>query len=88
VPGIIRNLTGRKFCRSSRRVRCSSSAAIWIKTIPCRASSNAPTPPQKVYAADNATNHFAVIIQKNTGHQVKPESERAAIEWFVKWLKP
>jgi dienelactone hydrolase len=43
---------------------------------------------QKVYAADNATNHFAVIIQKNTGHQVRPESERAAIEWFVKWLKP
>jgi dienelactone hydrolase len=43
---------------------------------------------QKVYAADHATNHFAVIIQKNTGHQVKPESERAAIEWFVKWLKP
>ncbi|HEY1719049.1 MAG TPA: alpha/beta fold hydrolase [Verrucomicrobiae bacterium] len=43
---------------------------------------------RKVYAADNATNNFAVIIQKNTGHQVKPESERAAIEWFVKWLKP
>jgi dienelactone hydrolase len=43
---------------------------------------------QKIYAADNATDRFAVIIQKNTGHQVKPESERAAIEWFVKWLKP
>ncbi len=43
---------------------------------------------QKVYAADKAEDHFAVIIQKNTGHQVKPESERAAIEWFVKWLKP
>jgi dienelactone hydrolase len=43
---------------------------------------------QKVYAADNAENNFAVIIQKNTGHQVKPESERAAIAWFVKWLKP
>jgi dienelactone hydrolase len=43
---------------------------------------------QKVYAADNATNHFAVIIQKNTGHKVLPDSERAAIEWFVKWLKP
>jgi dienelactone hydrolase len=43
---------------------------------------------QKIYAADNATNNFAVIIQKKTGHQVKPESERAAIEWFVKWLKP
>ena len=39
---------------------------------------------QKVYAADHAINHFAVIIQKNTGHQVKPESEHAAIEWFVK----
>jgi predicted esterase len=43
---------------------------------------------QKIYAADNAINNFAVIIQKNTGHQVKPESERAAIEWFLKWLKP
>jgi dienelactone hydrolase len=43
---------------------------------------------EKIYAADNATNHFAVIIQKNTGHQVKPESERAAIDWFVRWLKP
>jgi hypothetical protein len=43
---------------------------------------------QKVYAADNATDRFAVIIQKNTGHQVKSESERAAIGWFVKWLKP
>jgi dienelactone hydrolase len=43
---------------------------------------------EKIYATDNATNHFAVIIQQNTGHQVKPESERAAIEWFVKWLKP
>jgi len=43
---------------------------------------------QKAYAADDATNCFSVIIQKNTGHAVKPESERAAIEWFVKWLKP
>jgi dienelactone hydrolase len=43
---------------------------------------------QKVYAAGHAEDRFAVIIQKNTGHQVKPESERAAIEWFVKWLKP
>ena len=43
---------------------------------------------EKIYATDNATNHFAVIIQKNTGHEVKPESERSAIDWFVKWLKP
>jgi dienelactone hydrolase len=43
---------------------------------------------QKVYAADHAADCFAAIIQKNSGHQVKPESERVAIEWFVKWLKP
>jgi len=43
---------------------------------------------QKIYTADDATNNFAVIIQKNSGHTVKPESERAAIDWFVKWLKP
>ena len=43
---------------------------------------------QKVYAAGHAADHFAVIIQKNAGHQVKPESERAAIDWFVRWLKP
>jgi len=42
----------------------------------------------QVYAAANAEDHFAVIIQQNTGHQVKPESERAAIDWFVRWLKP
>jgi len=43
---------------------------------------------ETIYTADNATNQFAVIIQKNTGHKVLPESERAAIDWFVKWLKP
>ncbi len=43
---------------------------------------------QTAYAADHAEDHFTFIIQQNTGHQVKPESERAAIDWFVKWLKP
>ena len=43
---------------------------------------------QKIYSVEDATNHFAVLIQKNTGHTVKPDSERAAIDWFVKWLKP
>ena len=43
---------------------------------------------QKTYTADHATNHFAVIIQKNTAHKVLPGSERAMIDWFVKWLKP
>jgi hypothetical protein len=25
---------------------------------------------------------------ENTGHRVKPESQRAAMDRFVKWLKP
>ena len=43
---------------------------------------------KQAYAAKGAENNFAVIIQKNTGHKVLPDSERAAIDWFVKWLKP
>ena len=30
----------------------------------------------------------AVAILENTDHKVLPESEKAAIDWFVKWLKP
>jgi dienelactone hydrolase len=43
---------------------------------------------QKAYHTVKADDHFVVRIQENTRHQVKPESERAAIDWFVKWLKP
>lgn len=43
---------------------------------------------QKVYHADGADDHLSVIIQQNAGHEVRPASERAAIDWFVKWLKP
>ena len=43
---------------------------------------------QAAYRADKAENHFAVRIEEKTGHQVRPDSERAAIAWFVKWLKP
>ncbi len=43
---------------------------------------------QIAYQSAQATNHLAVLIQKNTGHAVKPESERAAVAWFVKWLQP
>jgi dienelactone hydrolase len=42
----------------------------------------------KAYRAAGAEDHFSLRIQEKTGHQVKPESEQAAIEWFVKWLKP
>ena len=43
---------------------------------------------QKIYRADHAENHFGAIIQKNSGHLVKPASEQAMIDWFVRWLKP
>jgi len=43
---------------------------------------------RQVYRAKNASDRFVLSIQTNTGHQVKLESERAAIEWLVKWLKP
>lgn len=43
---------------------------------------------QKAYRRINAGDRFAVRIQEKTAHQVRPESERAAIEWFLKWLKP
>lgn len=43
---------------------------------------------QHAYGAAGAEARFAVRIQENTGHQVTSDSERAAIEWFVRWLKP
>jgi len=43
---------------------------------------------QAAYGAAKAEDHFAVRIQEKTGHKVTDESETAAIEWFVKWLKP
>lgn len=43
---------------------------------------------QSAYRAAGAADRFAVRIQENTGHQLTPDSERAAIEWLVRWLKP
>jgi len=43
---------------------------------------------KKAYAACHAEDRFTVIMQRNTGHKVLPESERAAIDWFVRWLRP
>jgi dienelactone hydrolase len=40
------------------------------------------------YHRAGADDRFALIIQEETAHQVKPESERATVAWFVKWLKP
>jgi dienelactone hydrolase len=43
---------------------------------------------RRAYHEAAAEDHLKVIIQEHTGHKVNPDSERAEIEWFVKWLKP
>jgi dienelactone hydrolase len=43
---------------------------------------------QQAYQQTGVPDRFQLRIQENTGHQVRPESERAAIDWLVKWLKP
>jgi predicted esterase len=40
------------------------------------------------YHAAGADDHLTVRIQDHTGHKVNPESEREAMDWFVKQLKP
>ena len=43
---------------------------------------------RRAYHEAGADDHLKVLIQEHTGHKVNPESEKEAIEWFVKWLKP
>ncbi len=40
------------------------------------------------YKSAGAEDRFVVRIQEHTGHKVNPDSQDAAIEWFVKWLQP
>ncbi|HSV12841.1 MAG TPA: acetylxylan esterase [Tepidisphaeraceae bacterium] len=40
------------------------------------------------YHAAGVEDHFAFSIEAKTAHKVTPESQAAAIEWFVQWLKP
>jgi dienelactone hydrolase len=43
---------------------------------------------KSAYHAANADDHFLVRIEPKTAHKVTPDSQAAAIDWFVKWLKP
>ncbi len=43
---------------------------------------------EQAYQQAGAPDRFILRIQEKTAHQVRPESERAAIEWCVKWLRP
>jgi len=42
----------------------------------------------EAYAKAGAKDKFVLRVQKNTGHAVTGDSFRAAIDWFVQWLKP
>jgi dienelactone hydrolase len=42
----------------------------------------------EAYAKAGAKEKFVLRVQKNTGHSVNDDSLRAAIDWFVLWLKP
>jgi len=42
----------------------------------------------EAYAKAGAKEKFVLRVQKNTGHSVNGDSLRAAIDWFVSWLKP
>jgi dienelactone hydrolase len=38
------------------------------------------------YEKGGSADRFKLIVQEKTGHQVKPESMKEAVEWFEKWL--
>jgi dienelactone hydrolase len=38
------------------------------------------------YEKAGAADHFVLIVEEKTGHQVKPEPMKRAVEWFEKWL--
>ena len=40
------------------------------------------------YRAADAEAKLQVILQPKTGHQVTVEARQAAMDWFVKWLRP
>ncbi len=46
------------------------------------------TPTEQAYKRAHAADKFKLYLQKDTGHTVKPEALQAAVDWFVKWLKP
>lgn len=40
------------------------------------------------YTAAHADEKLVFRVQENTPHRVNPDSEHAAVEWFVRWLQP
>ena len=48
----------------------------------------AATAAEQAYKAAAASDKFRLIVQPNAGHEFTPPAERAAIDWFVRWLRP
>jgi dienelactone hydrolase len=42
---------------------------------------------EKAYAARGAADRVKLYVQPDAGHQVTPAADRAALEWFERWLK-
>ena len=43
---------------------------------------------EQAYKAAGASDRLVLHLQPNTGHQITPEGDRAALAWFERWLKP
>ena len=43
---------------------------------------------EKAYQAQSAADRVKLHLQPDAGHQVTPAADRAALEWFERWLKP
>lgn len=50
-----------------------------------RLSVNAARP---AYEAAGAADKLVLRIQENTAHRTNPENVQAAVDWFVRWLRP
>jgi pimeloyl-ACP methyl ester carboxylesterase len=46
------------------------------------------TAARTAYRAAGAEPKLQVILQPQTGHKVTVEARQAAVDWFVKWLRP
>jgi dienelactone hydrolase len=46
------------------------------------------TAAQRVYREAGAQDRIMLHVQQDAGHEVTPDAEAAALDWFVKWLKP
>lgn len=43
---------------------------------------------ERAYSAAGAKDKFELRVLPNVGHENTPESQKAMVDWFVRWLKP